>query len=236
MRKQKSKLSKGLNYAIGGVGLLLAGFLVSNSAKHIVRNSKTQRIEQAPKPAWITETERVQEPSVLETQLVPKPIIPEINRTRDYQKIRTPEIDYRTTDFSTDSDEVLLARMLFGEAENCKDTERIAIAHTALNRIYDGKKWNGETLREVILKPWQYSCFNKKDANREKLMNPERYNRNERNRCLKIAEDVLSGKYPDPTSGATHYFNPRDANPKWANEIIRIGEIDGSKHDFYREE
>lgn len=148
---------------------------------------------------------------------------------------------YRVSDFSKDSDEVLLARMLFGEARNCSDMEKIAVAYTAINRANDGKKWNGESVRGAILKPWQYSCFNENDSNRDKLMNPEKYDKQAFARCLDIARDVLAGKYKDPT-GATHYFNPETAKPKWADKIRRLGRIkvdnEGnlSKHEFYRED
>jgi len=145
--------------------------------------------------------------------------------------------NYETTDFSADSDEVLLARMLFGEARNCSDEEMIDIAYTAINRTKDGKKWNGETLREVILKPWQYSCFNSNDVNRKKLMNPEKYDSKSWERCLKIAHEVLTGKYGEKNRGATHYFAKNIRKPKWADspKMTDIPEPEYYKHDFYRE-
>ena len=147
-------------------------------------------------------------------------------------------INYRTEDFSKDSDEVLLARMLFGEARNCSDEEIIDVAYTAINRANDRKKWNGETLREAILKPWQYSCFNSGDPNLPKLKNPEKYDASSWKRCLRIAEGVLNDEYKDRNEGATHYFAENSRRPNWADssQMTDISEPKEYKHDFYKEE
>lgn len=142
--------------------------------------------------------------------------------------------NYNTSDFSQDSEKVLLARMLLGEVEDCSKQEIIAVAYTAINRINDNKKWNGENLKEVILKPYQYSCFN--EAFNKKLKNPLNYNKKEFLRCLKLSEEILSGKYKDPTNGATHYYNPSTVKePFWAKKTEKIGKIKNSRHLFYKE-
>ena len=150
----------------------------------------------------------------------------------------TRPASYKTSDFNKDTDEVLLARMLFGETRDCTTEEKVAVAYSAINRINDGKKWNGETLKEVILKPYQYSCFNKNDPNRKKLMDPERYEPGAFQDCLEISRQVLSKRYQDPTSGATHYFNPKVVKPTWAKKMKKIGFIKTAKgrsqHEFYR--
>jgi len=152
-------------------------------------------------------------------------------------KIKDP-INYKTSNFYQDSNEILLARMLLGEAENCSKNEKIAIVYTVLNRMKDNKDWNGKTLKEVILKPYQYSAFNK-DRN-AKLKNPLAYNANEFLESLKLAEEILAGKYPDPTNGATHYINPNHPDlkrslPKWIKKLELVGRIEDSFHIFYRE-
>ena len=146
----------------------------------------------------------------------------------DYNKV-----SYQTNDFSKDSDKILLARMIYGEARNCSDEEKIAVAYTVINRANDSKKWNGENIKDCILKPWQYSCFNKNDVNRKKLKNPPKRVFED---YIKIAEDVLNGKYTELNKGQTHYFNPRVVRPKWADKLDRIGRIKNSKHEFYIEE
>lgn len=140
--------------------------------------------------------------------------------------------DYSTKDFSSDSDTVLLARMLFGEARNCSRKEKIAVAYTAINRV-KRQSWYGKNLREVLLKPYQYTCFNKNDPNLDKLKNPLKSNARAFNECLEIARLVLSGQADDPTSNATHYFTGK--KPGWADKMTRIGRIKNSRHEFYRE-
>ena len=143
---------------------------------------------------------------------------------------------YKTSDFKDDSDEVLLARMLFGEARNCSKDEKIAIAFTALNRNKDGKKWNGEgNIKDVLLCKWQYSCFNSNDHNRAKLMDPETYDRVSFEACLDVARNVLNGNYKNPMDGATHYHT-KNVSPRWKNspKMTFLGQM--GKHIFYRED
>ena len=139
--------------------------------------------------------------------------------------------NYRTNDFSTDTDEVLLARMLYGEARNCSREEQIAIGYVALNRQASGR-YGGRTLRGVILRPSQFSCFNSNDPNRNVIMNP---GAQEFEPFVDTARGVINHQYTDNTRGATHYFNPRSANPSWANGMTQIGRVNGSRHTFYRE-
>ena len=164
------------------------------------------------------------------------------------KKNEVTAISYKTDrdDFSDDSDVVLLARMLYGEGRDRSDAEKVAIAYSAINRINDGKKWNGVDIRSVVLARKQYSCFNRNDTNRKKLMDPENknYSPREWGKCLKISQDVLGGKLADPTGGATHYHTGE--NPYWAKphsrtkkggpKMERIGRVNGSKHIFYRED
>ena len=109
------------------------------------------------------------------------------------------------------------------------------MAHTAVNRANDGKRWNGETLRDSILKKWQYSCFNKGDPNRAKLMDPEKYNGAAWSDCLRVADEVLRGEHEDLDLGQTHYHT-RSINPSWASKIRKIGRVKNSKHIFYVED
>ena len=128
--------------------------------------------------------------------------------------------------------------MLFGEARGQSDEEKAAVAYTAINRINDGKKWNGTTLKGVILCPKQYSCFNSNDPNRRLLENPGAHDSQSYGACLRVARNVLEGRVADPTNGATHYFNPRVCQPKWASspKMTRIGRVNGSAHEFYKED
>ncbi len=140
--------------------------------------------------------------------------------------------NYRTNSFHEDSDELLLARMIFGEAEDCSRIEKIAVAYTAINRA----KQHKETLKKIILKPYQYSCFNPELKSSIFLKDPLKHNRKEFLASLKLAKEILAGKYKDPTYGATFYFNPSKVRkPSWTKNLKKIGRVGNSYHVFYKE-
>ncbi|MBC8157732.1 MAG: cell wall hydrolase, partial [Alphaproteobacteria bacterium] len=62
----------------------------------------------------------------------------------------------------------IMARTVWGEARGEDEIGKIAVAHVIKNRAKHPKWW-GKTIMEVCLKPWQFSCWNKKDPNREKM-------------------------------------------------------------------
>ena len=93
--------------------------------------------------------------------------------------------------------------MLFGEARSCSDEEKRAIASTVVNRVRN-RGWYGNTVREVVFKPAQYSCFNRADPNFVKLHDPQRYDADSFARCLTVADEVLVSGYQACTE-ATHY-------------------------------
>jgi N-acetylmuramoyl-L-alanine amidase len=154
------------------------------------------------------------------------------------KKIDLPT-SYNTKDFTKDSDKILFARMIFGEGKTCSYDEKAWIAFSALNRVYDNVAWNGETLREVILKPQQYSCFNKSDPNYDRIKNPEKYNLPEFEESLEIADQALKaypmiqkGELEDPTQGAT-YYHTKEINPYWKKDMKNPTTKPEFKHIFY---
>jgi N-acetylmuramoyl-L-alanine amidase len=138
---------------------------------------------------------------------------------------------YKIKDFKQDLERILLARMILGEAEDCSEVERVAVAYTAINRMKeaDGR----ERLTDLLLKPRQYSCFNKgKDSNKF-LKDPIKYNKKQFLEDVRIAENVLLRRYNDPTKGATHYYNPDLIKaPDWADKSKEIGKI--GHHIFFK--
>ena len=87
-------------------------------------------------------------------------------------------------------------------------------------------------IQEVLLKPDQYCPFKILER---KLKNPFDYNCSGIIKSLELAEGILGGYVEDPTNGATHFFNPTKASPKWAEKLDYIGEIGESQHLFYRD-
>lgn len=120
--------------------------------------------------------------------------------------------------FDTLTDVQLLALLLHGEARGESPAGMVAVAHVIVNRV--GKRtWYGSSLRDVILKPWQFSYFNELSA-------VPRVD----NSCSVIAELVMGGYTVDASKGADHYYSTIIDVPSWSlsmRETVRIG-----KHVF----
>lgn len=117
--------------------------------------------------------------------------------------------------FTSDNDETLLARMLYGEVAGRSLNEMYAVAYVALTRVE--RHIRGNTLREVILAPAQFSAFN----NLEQVMHPIRddtdpttretipntYDVRVWNRCLTTARAVLDSTAINPAPNSDHYIH-----------------------------
>ena len=137
----------------------------------------------------------------------------------------------------------ILARTLYGEARGESWAGKVAVAWVVRNRAEldlhnDGKPdWWGEGIAGVCLKPWQFSCWNADDPNRDKLLKVTPADPFFRE-CLAAAAAVLGNIEPDPTAGATHYHTtarPTWATawpPKWADGQSIVATV--HNHQFYR--
>lgn len=126
----------------------------------------------------------------------------------------------------------LLARCIWGEARGEPIQGKLAVAHVVLNRV-KAQSHFGKTIRDVILKPWQFSCFNQNDPNLAKILGLNA-NNPDLAYCQAVADIALLADNPDSTGGATHYHSTQ-AEPSWASSkqmifLCRIG-----NHLFYRE-
>lgn len=102
--------------------------------------------------------------------------------------------------------DTLLAITVWGEARGESPLGRAAVAHSILNRC----RQKGLTVAQVVLKPWQYSCFNKSDPNShkiEKLVSSAGASvpLGEWAVCYTSAIEAIRGESSDPSAGATHY-------------------------------
>lgn len=157
-------------------------------------------------------SQRNSEPSSLESKIVQHHNVAQREPIQEQFQL----INYNPTDdFSNDTDEVLLARLLYGEARGAPREVKYAIANVVLNRA-ERPCWWGRNVREVILAPRQFSCFNIDDVNRHKLLDPTRYEQPEVwQECYNVAREALSQRH-DTTRGATHYFDSSITTPRWA--------------------
>jgi len=127
-----------------------------------------------------------------------------------------------------------LARTIWGEARGETLQGKEAVANVILNRVKHaqrrGKFWWGNTLEEVCLKPYQFSCWNKNDLNYSKIISVKEDDP-QFSVCLRIARRALNGVLADHTNGADHY-HADSIMPSWADS--RVPTIIIGRHLFYR--
>jgi|SRR5215471_10021632 len=112
------------------------------------------------------------------------------------------------------SDVDLLALCCWREARGEPFEAKLAQCWSVRNRV-EKPSWWGNSYSTVILKPWQYSSFNANDPNATKWPHdsPDWLD------CQQAASQVLNGEVPDPTNGATNYYDTSITFPRaWGNE------------------
>lgn len=116
-------------------------------------------------------------------------------------------------DISQLNDRELLARLLEAEAGSEGATGKLAVGAVIKNRLSSGKY--GDTLRDVVMAPGQFSPLNSVTgyAGGEQGVDFSRITPS--STTYDIADAILSGQYEDPTGGATHFYNPEISQPSW---------------------
>ncbi|MBR1735147.1 MAG: cell wall hydrolase [Alphaproteobacteria bacterium] len=118
-------------------------------------------------------------------------------------------MNFSEQDFDT------LVRTIYGEARSeffkFGFAPLIAVANVIINR----KKKNFEnSIHEVCIKPYQFTCWNKNDPN-YKIIKNANSNCMIFRKCREVAENLLSDRWPDLTDGCDHY-HARNIKPYWA--------------------
>lgn len=140
---------------------------------------------------------------------------------------RIPTVDDPewTGDYNDDPDDILFARLIFGEAENQPRNTKIGVGFTVINRVKKQRSHWGTILREIILKENQYDALwniNRRDNVRNPLQNATKPTMDAWKESYKIASGILDGSFDDPTDGATHFhsFTERQKGlwPNWTVE------------------
>ncbi len=137
------------------------------------------------------------------------------------------------------SEKQLMALTIYGEARGEPDKGKIAVGSVILERV-EHRDWDGKTIHEVCLKPWQFSCFNENDPNRGKLLhiaeawdeamalNPTL------NDCYCIAAGLIDGLIlrtkEISENHATQYVRT-DCEASWLKYMRKFATI--GHHDFY---
>ncbi|MCF8533058.1 MAG: cell wall hydrolase [Reyranella sp.] len=143
-----------------------------------------------------------------------------------------------------DAEDVMtLARTLWGEARGEGRDGMVAVAWVIRNRaarttFAGGRIGDAGAVARVCKAPWQFSCWNEGDPNRDRLL---RLGPDDCVEQIRIAEAVLADPGldagADPTGGADHYHTidaPAWAQtwpPGWASTMAETARFGG--HVFY---
>lgn len=139
-----------------------------------------------------------------------------------YAAYRLLKKGYDMTDDQTD----YMARTLYGEARGEGARGMQAVANVIMNRVKAGG-WYGASIKDVVLKPYQFSCWNSNDPNRNIILNATPA---QLAQARNIAERVISGELPDITGGAVNY-HAKSVSPYWAASMTKTATI--GNHIFY---
>ncbi len=127
----------------------------------------------------------------------------------------------------------ILAKTLYGEARSEGLSGIEAVANVVMNRVRHAQKaggfWWGRSIKEVCLKPFQFSCWNPKDPNYS-ILNKDLSNDSLFDVCCRVAVRAIKGLLQDNTKGATHYHT-LNVNPSWASKLTPCAQI--GQHLFY---
>jgi hypothetical protein len=153
----------------------------------------------------------------------------EINRYNIGGKIPTVDNPKWTGDFNDDTEEIILARLIFGETSGEPREAKEWVAWSVINRIEAGSWWP-ETIHKVILQKRQYDPFKPTDKNYLKIINPLSFSGSNKisesswRECYKIAENVVLRKTINPTK-ATHFHGIGITKESYEKKIVPNGKF-----------
>ncbi|MDP3697827.1 MAG: cell wall hydrolase [Candidatus Taylorbacteria bacterium] len=150
---------------------------------------------------------------------------------------RIPSVDdpLWTGDFYDDSEEMILARLIFGEARSQIEEAKIWVVSTVFNRI-KSTGWVAKNIHEVILQDQQYESFNQNNKNRRFIENPllDPTQKESWIDCYKVAEKMLKNDIMIP-SEATHFHSHTEVEEikRFENTIVPNGKFLKKIDDIY---
>jgi spore germination cell wall hydrolase CwlJ-like protein len=127
-----------------------------------------------------------------------------------------------------------MALTMWGEARNQGEIGMRAVAHVIANRR--DAKTHGTFVTDTVSAAWQFSCWNKNDANRAMMLAiedlPEGGTAHRQWLSAKrIAAEVLAGRSTDPTAGAL-FYHTTSVHPAWSRGVTPVTQI--GDHLFFK--
>ena len=121
-------------------------------------------------------------------------------------------ISFYNMNYSTE-DILIMARTIYGEARSESYKGKKAVGHVIINRTNGAVSKHDHTISATCLRYKQFSCWNKGDPNRDRLMSVEITN-SQFQGCIRAALDSMQEE--DFTNGADHYHTSYIDTPYWA--------------------
>ena len=121
-----------------------------------------------------------------------------------------------------DPDVIYAAQTVFGEARGESWDGKIGVAWVIVNRKKAHRYYFGYTIPNVVRKPWQFTCWRRKNINYKKIHNPLKYESVDIwLECYIAARLVLRGQVKDNTGGALYYIDESIIHdpPNWVAKL-----------------
>ncbi len=113
----------------------------------------------------------------------------------------------------------LLTMCLWGEARGSSGEAQRAVGFVVRNRVECRQPRFGTGWRDVILKPWQFSSFNRENGAVERLFHPlENDSEQAWKSCYASALIAYEELYEDPSDKALFYYSGKTI-PAWARSM-----------------
>lgn len=151
----------------------------------------------------------------------------------DYDALEKEKATERQEAFEHDVN--MLALTMWGEARSHGVEGMRAVGHVIQNRLNSSRNF-GDSIEGVVKKRKHFSCWNKGDPNRERMLNIDELPENSAGavrwqEAQELARDILNGKSKDPTKGSLFYHTTA-VKPAWADGVRPIAQVDN--HVFYK--
>ena len=148
----------------------------------------------------------------------------------DFHTKERPKINYGFKD----KELFYLAATMWGEARSEGKRGMAMVGHVVMNRKHVQYR-GGDSIKEIVLQPYQFSCWNKKDPNRKYLNRNylESLSGEDRERweqAKELARHIYNGSR-DYTGGALHYHT-KQVKPFWQSAYDVT--LKAGNHIFYR--
>jgi conjugal transfer mating pair stabilization protein TraG len=130
-------------------------------------------------------------------------------------------------------------RTMLGEVSDQPMLGQAAVAHVLRNRMLSGQYGDGSTLASVAQQPFkpgsqyhEFSAWNPTKAGGNSAPLKASPSDPDYQQMGRILDGVFSGNIPDPTGGATHYYNPRQSKPPWGPQLAQANDVTIGGHRF----